>query len=74
LGCQLIVRRNRRDGSDAVLDAFIDEAIEANGLYCGGGGKGSLLDVVVELGRPLAEKSRALFSRARQFELPDGDR
>lgn len=51
LGCQLIVRRSRKDGFDTFLDAFIDEAIEANGLHCGGGGKDDVLDVVVELGR-----------------------
>ncbi|MGC1401535.1 MAG: 50S ribosome-binding protein YggL [Thermodesulfobacteriota bacterium] len=50
-GRQLIVTRNRRDGFDEFLDAFIEEAIEANGCYCGGGGKEDNLDVVVELGR-----------------------
>jgi len=50
-GQQIIVRRNCRDGFDEFLDAFIDEAIEANGCYCGGGGKEDRLDVVVELGR-----------------------
>ena len=29
----------------------IEEAIESNGCYCGGGGKKDKLDVVVELGR-----------------------
>ena len=50
-GRQIIVKRNRKDGFDEFLDAFIDEAIEANGCYCGGGGKEDQLDVVVELGR-----------------------
>jgi uncharacterized protein YggL (DUF469 family) len=50
-GRQLIVTRNRRDGFDEFLDAFIEEAIEANGCYCGGGGKEDKLDVILELGR-----------------------
>jgi len=52
LGCQIVVKRNRKDGFSEFLDAFIDEAIEANGCYCGGGGHDDSLDVVVELGRP----------------------
>jgi uncharacterized protein YggL (DUF469 family) len=50
-GRQLVITRNRKDGFDEFLDAFIEEAIEANGCYCGGGGKEDKLDVVVELGR-----------------------
>jgi len=50
-GRQLVITRNRKDGFDEFLDAFIDDAIEANGCYCGGGGKADKLDVVVELGR-----------------------
>ena len=54
-GRQLVITRNRRDGFDEFLDAFIEEAIEANGCYCGGGGKEDKLDVVVELGRNLSD-------------------
>ncbi|MDZ4165475.1 MAG: 50S ribosome-binding protein YggL [Smithellaceae bacterium] len=50
-GRQLVITRNRKDGFDDFLDAFIGEAIEANGCSCGGGGKEDRLDVVVELGR-----------------------
>jgi len=50
-GRQLIITRNRKDGVDEFLDAFIEEAIETNGCYCGGGGKGDRLDFVIELGR-----------------------
>lgn len=50
-GRQLVITRNRKDGFDEFLDAFIEDAIEANGCYCGGGGKEDKLDVVVELGR-----------------------
>ena len=50
-GRQLIIIRDRKDGFDEFLDAFIEEAVEANGCYCGGGGKEDKLDVVIELGR-----------------------
>ena len=50
-GRQLIIMRNWKDGFDEFLDTFIEEAIESNGCYCGGGGKEDKLDVVVELGR-----------------------
>ena len=42
--------QNRKNGLDEFLDALIEEAIESNGCYCGGG-KENKLDVVVELGR-----------------------
>ena len=54
-GRQFIIARNRRDGFNEFLDAFIEEAIEANGCFCGGGGKEDKLDVIVELGRNLAD-------------------
>jgi len=50
-GRQFVINRNLKDGFDEFLDAFLEEAIEANGCYCGGGGKEDKLDVVVELGR-----------------------
>lgn len=50
-GRQLVIMRNRKEGFDEFLDDFIEEAIESNGCYCGGGGKEDKLDVVVELGR-----------------------
>jgi uncharacterized protein YggL (DUF469 family) len=50
-GRQLVITRNCKDGFDEFLDAFIEEAIESNGCYCGGGGKEDKLNVVVELGR-----------------------
>ena len=50
-GRQLIINRNQKQGFDEFLDAFIKEAIEANGCFCGGGGCDDKLDVVVELGR-----------------------
>lgn len=50
-GRQLVVLRNRKDGSDEFWDSFIIEAIESNGCYCGGGGSDDMLNVVVELGR-----------------------
>jgi len=50
-GRELTVLRNTKDGFDQFFDAFIGEAIEANRCYCGGGGSGDRLEVVVELGR-----------------------
>lgn len=54
-GMQFVVNRNRREGFDDFFDEFIEEAIEANGCYCGGGGKEDRLNVIVELGRKLNE-------------------
>jgi len=50
-GRQLVIIRNQKEGFDEFLDAFIEEAIEANGCYCGGGGNGEKLGFVIELGR-----------------------
>ena len=50
-GRQLVITRNRKDRFAEFFDAFIEKAVEANGCYCGGGGKDDKLDVVVELGR-----------------------
>ena len=50
-GRQLVITRNRKDGFDEFLDNFIEEAFEANGCFCGGGGKDDKLNVIVELGR-----------------------
>lgn len=47
----MVIVRNRKEGFDEFLDAFIEEAIESNGCCCGGSGKEDKLDVVVELGR-----------------------
>jgi uncharacterized protein len=52
-GRQVIVLRNRRDGFDEFIDAFVEEAINANGCYCAGGGKDDKLDVIIELGTRL---------------------
>lgn len=50
-GRQLVISRNCQEGFAEFLDAFIDEAIEANGCYCGGGGSAEKLSFIVELGR-----------------------
>lgn len=49
-GRQLIAFRNTKAEADAFQDAFILEAIEGNGCYCGGGMLEDKIDVVVELG------------------------
>ena len=50
-GRQLAILRNRKDGFDEFLEAFIEEVIESNGCYCGGGWNEDKLDVVVKFGR-----------------------
>ena len=50
-GRELIIIRNCKEDFDEFLDAFIEQAIEANRCFCGGGGKEDKLSVVVELGR-----------------------
>ena len=60
LGRQIVITQNRKDALDEFLDAFIEEAIEANGCYCGGGGGGEKLDFVVELGRSSADPDAKL--------------
>ena len=49
-GRQILVYRNCSDNFDKFLDAFIEEAVEANDCRCGGGGSENMLDIVVELG------------------------
>jgi uncharacterized protein len=50
-GQQILITRNRKDGFDEFLEAFLEDAIEANGCECGGAGMEDRLDAVVELGR-----------------------
>jgi uncharacterized protein YggL (DUF469 family) len=38
---------------DSFLDAFLEEAIEANGCYFGGGGQKHRLSGIIELGRKI---------------------
>ena len=59
-GRHLVVTRNRKDGFDEFFYAFIEEAIEANACYCGGGGKEDKLRVVVELGRRADDPDKRL--------------
>jgi uncharacterized protein YggL (DUF469 family) len=51
LGRQLVATRNTKANPDAFQDAFIMEAIEANGCFCGGALSDDTIDVIVELGR-----------------------
>jgi uncharacterized protein len=50
-GRQLLVTRNTTHDADAFHDAFILDAIEANGCYCGGSLSDDGVNVVVELGK-----------------------
>ncbi len=56
-GRQIIITRNQKDGFDEFMDAFIEKAVEANGCYCGGGGRADKLDFVIELGRRSDERT-----------------
>ena len=50
LGCEVcfqVVDNLSYDAFDAVVDAFISQAIEAHGLLCGGGGKNPEWNVFV---------------------------
>jgi uncharacterized protein YggL (DUF469 family) len=54
LGCEVhfqVVDNLSHDAFDAVVDAFISQAIEAHGLMCGGGGKNPDWNVFVTRGR-----------------------
>lgn len=59
-GCRLVVLRKTKDESEAFNDAFILEAVEANGCFCGGSLREDRLDVVLELGRS-SERADARF-------------
>ena len=50
-GVPLAIKRNKKTDFDSFFDAFLEEAIEANDCFCGGGGKEDKLDVFIELGR-----------------------
>lgn len=50
-GRQLVVIRNTKKNADEFHDAFISEAIEMNGCFCGGGLSDDKIDVIVELGK-----------------------
>ena len=45
--------RKSEYGFDEFLNAFVEEAIESNGCFCGGGGKGKRMEYIVELGQGL---------------------
>ncbi|MDD5094972.1 MAG: 50S ribosome-binding protein YggL [Dehalococcoidia bacterium] len=50
-GRQVVITLNSSEVLDQFLDDLVIEAVEANGLYCGGGGRANEIDLVVELGR-----------------------
>ena len=50
-GQRLIATRNTKAEPDAFQDAFILEAIEGNGCFCGGSMSENHINVVVELGK-----------------------
>lgn len=50
-GVPLAIKRSERKNFDSFFDAFIEEAIENNHCFCGGGGAEDSLNVFIELGR-----------------------
>ena len=50
-GAPIAIARNRQDDFDSFLDNFIEQAIEGNACYFGGGGQADRLEGVIELGK-----------------------
>ena len=67
-GCQIIITRKTKDGFDEFLDSFIEEAVEANDCYCGGGGAADRLDMILELGRRSDDPATRLSAIAAWLE------
>ena len=61
-GRQLIVNRNTKMNADAFHDAFILEAIEGNGCYCGGSLSDDKINVIIEIGK-MSEDPEVKFAR-----------
>lgn len=61
-GRQLIATRNTKMDAEAFYDAFIIEAIEANGCYCGGALSDDKVDLIIELGK-ISEDPERKFAR-----------
>ena len=61
-GRQLVATRNTKDNAEAFQNAFIVEAIEGSGCYCGGSLSDDKLDVIVELGR-MSDEPESKFSK-----------
>ena len=61
-GRQLVASRNTNINADAFHDAFIIEAIEANGCYCGGSLSDDKINVIVELGK-MSENLESKFAK-----------
>ncbi len=52
-GVPVAVKLADKTDFDSFLDAFLEEAIEANGCYFGGGGQKDRLSGIIELGRKI---------------------
>lgn len=59
-GVPLVIKRNKKTDFDMFFDAFLKQAIEANGCFCGGGGKEDKVNVFIELGRKNNKPEMAL--------------
>ena len=65
-GRQLVAIRNTPQDAEAFQDAFILEAIESNGCYCGGGFTDDRVDVIVALGK-ISDDPNAKFSKVTEW-------
>jgi len=65
-GRQIVATRNTKEDADAFQDAFIFEAIEANGCYCGGCLSDDKVDVIVELGK-MSDNPDAKFTKVTNW-------
>jgi uncharacterized protein len=50
-GRRLVTTRNTKSNAESFQDAFIMEAVENSGCFCGGSISEDKVDVIVELGR-----------------------
>ena len=65
-GRQIVIVLHEEANLDAFLDDFIDEAIEGNGCFCGGGGPPEALGFVIELG-PQSDDPDARFEKIGEW-------
>ncbi|SLM32175.1 conserved hypothetical protein [Desulfamplus magnetovallimortis] len=59
-GVSFAIKRNTKDKFDTFLDDFLEQAVEANNCYCGGGGKEEKFEGFIELGRLSSQPENAL--------------
>ena len=50
-GAMIVIKRNTDEGFDSFIDDFLEQAIEGNNCFFGGGGQKDRMEGVIELGR-----------------------